>query len=105
MQVSGRGKEMVVGRYSSIGEGVVLSSCKIGDHCVIGKGAVILEDAIVGDWSIVGEGSLVTKCCTIPSRSLVFGAPACVQGGVDDHGLSHIRDLAQKNLRLMRKYH
>lgn len=97
--------ETIVGRYSSIGKGAILNSCRIGDHCIIGDGAVILEDAVIGDNSVIGDGALVTRYSLIPPGSLVFGHPAKVQGSIDSHAQDRIRETAQKYVRLAKRYH
>lgn len=104
MHAPNKKSETIIGNYTSVGKGVILNSCKIGDHCIIGKGAVILEDAIIGDYSIIGEGAFVTRYFFIPARSLVFGNPAKVQGQVDNHGLENIRKTAQQYVKLARDY-
>jgi len=80
-----------IGDDVSIGHGVIVHGCSIGDGCLIGMGSRILDGAVVGEESLVGAGALVTEGMQIPPRSLVLGIPARVIRGLNENELERIR--------------
>ncbi|MEM9192722.1 MAG: gamma carbonic anhydrase family protein [Myxococcota bacterium] len=66
----------VVGNDVTVGHGVILHGCQIGDLVLIGMGTIILDEASVGARSMIGAGSLVTARSKIPEGVLAFGRPA-----------------------------
>jgi carbonic anhydrase/acetyltransferase-like protein (isoleucine patch superfamily) len=70
------GYPMKIGNDCTIGHGVVLHGCTIGDGCLIGMGATIMNGAKFGAGSIVGANALITENKEFPERSLIVGAPA-----------------------------
>lgn len=68
-----------VGKNVSVGHGVTLHSCTIGDACLIGMGAIILDGAEIGERSLVAAGSVVTPYKKFPPGSLIKGSPAKVE--------------------------
>lgn len=70
---------LLIGKNISIGHGVTLHSCTIGDGCLIGMGAIILDGAEIGECSLVAAGSVVTPYKKFPPRSLIKGSPAKVE--------------------------
>jgi len=71
-------KPVLIGSYVTIGHGVILHGCTIGDNSLIGMGAIVLDGAVIGNNCIVAAGSLVVKNTVIPDNSLVLGSPAKV---------------------------
>lgn len=69
------GRPAVIGAGVTVGHGVILHGCRIGDSCLIGMGAVVME-AVIGAGSLVAAGALVLKGMRIAPRSLVLGSPA-----------------------------
>ena len=65
-----------VGDDVTVGHGVILHGCDIGDRCLVGMGSVLLDNVRVGEDSVIGAGSLITPRMVIPPRSLVLGRPA-----------------------------
>lgn len=65
-----------IGKNVSIGHGVTLHSCTIGDSCLIGMGAIVLDGAEIGECSLVAAGSVVTPYKKFPPGSLIKGSPA-----------------------------
>lgn len=52
---------LVVGNYVTVGHGVNLHACTIGDTVLIGIGAIVLNGAKIGDGAIIGAGTLVPE--------------------------------------------
>ncbi len=74
----------------TIGHGVILHGCTIGDRSLIGIGSIILDDVNIGEQSFIAAGSLVTPGTVIPPRSMVMGAPAKVRREVTDEEIARI---------------
>ena len=70
------GFPMRIGNDCTIGHGVVLHGCTIGDGCLIGMGSTIMNGAVIGAGSIVGANALITEKKEFPPNSLIVGAPA-----------------------------
>ena len=70
------GFPIMIGEDCTIGHGVVLHGCTIGDGCLIGMGSTIMNGAKIGAGSVVGANALVTEGKEFPPKSLIVGAPA-----------------------------
>lgn len=70
------GAAVIVGEWVTAGHRVVLHSCTVESHCLIGMGAVVLNRARVGQGSIVAAGAVVLEGTEIPPGSLYAGVPA-----------------------------
>ncbi len=70
------GFPLTVGADCTIGHGVILHGCTIGDGCLIGMGAIILNGAKIGKNCLVGAGALVTEGKEFPDGSMIIGSPA-----------------------------
>ena len=66
----------IVGDDVTIGHGVVLHGCTVGDGALVGMGAIVLDGAEIGAECLVGAGALVTPGTVVAPRSLVLGSPA-----------------------------
>jgi carbonic anhydrase/acetyltransferase-like protein (isoleucine patch superfamily) len=67
-----------IGDDVTVGHGVTLHGCDIGDRCLIGMGSILLDGVRVGEDSVIAAGSLITPRMVIPAGSLVLGRPAKV---------------------------
>ena len=67
-----------IGDHVTIGHGVIVHGCTIGNNVLIGMGAIILDGAVIEDYCIIGAGALVTQNKVIEAGSLCFGNPAKV---------------------------
>jgi carbonic anhydrase/acetyltransferase-like protein (isoleucine patch superfamily) len=72
------GIELVIGENVTVGHGVMLHGCTIGDGALIGIGAIVLNRARIGRGCLVGAGSLVPEGKAFPDHSLIMGSPAKV---------------------------
>jgi carbonic anhydrase/acetyltransferase-like protein (isoleucine patch superfamily) len=67
-----------IGDDVTIGHGVTLHGCDIGDRCLIGMGSILLDGVKVGDDCVIAAGTLLTPRMVIPPGSLVLGRPGKV---------------------------
>jgi carbonic anhydrase/acetyltransferase-like protein (isoleucine patch superfamily) len=80
----------IIGNRVTVGHGVVLHGCTVGDNCLVGIGSIVLDDVTIGEGSFIAAGSLVTPGTVIPPRSLVMGSPAKVRRAVNDEEAARI---------------
>lgn len=72
-----------VGRYVTIGHGVILHGCKVDDYVLIGMGSTVLDNAGIGTGCIIAAGTVVKENAVIPPFSLVAGVPGTVKKTLD----------------------
>src|SRR5262249_59136925 len=67
VHVDSSGFSTVVGDRVTVGHGVVLHGCRIGDDALVGMGSIVLNGAEVGEGAMIGAGSLVTPGTRVPA--------------------------------------
>ncbi len=72
------GVPVVVGARVTIGHGVLLHGCTIGDGTLVGNRATVLDGVRIGAGCLIGAGALITPNTEIPPGSVVFGSPGRV---------------------------
>jgi len=70
------GHALVLGDEVTVGHGVILHGCTIGDLCLVGMGSVVMDGARIGTGAILGAGSLVTPGKTLEGGYIWVGRPA-----------------------------
>jgi len=85
----------LVGDDVTVGHGVILHGCTIGNRCLIGMGAIVMDGVEIGDDCMVAAGSLVTPGTKVPAGQMVIGSPAKVPRALRAAELTHLRDSAQ----------
>jgi carbonic anhydrase/acetyltransferase-like protein (isoleucine patch superfamily) len=92
-----------IGDDVTIGHGVTLHGCDIGDRCLIGMGSILLDNVRVGDDCVIAAGTLLTPRMVIPPGSLVLGRPGKVMRAATDQekrlgpdGAAHYVENARK---------
>lgn len=98
------GIRLVVGEGVTVGHGVVLHGCRIGDGSLVGIGAVILNGAELGDACLVGANTLVTGDKRYPGRSLILGSPGRVVRPLTDEEVKRIGSSAGRYIEYARRY-
>ena len=89
------GKPLTVGKRVTVGHGVMLHGCTVGDESLIGIGAVVLNGAVIGKNCLVGAGSLVTEGKVFPDGSMIMGSPARVVRQLTPEQMDGLRLSAQ----------
>jgi carbonic anhydrase/acetyltransferase-like protein (isoleucine patch superfamily) len=85
------GVPVIVGNQVTIGHGVLLHGCVIGDGTLVGNRATVLDGARIGAGSLIGAGALITPNTEIPAGSVVFGSPGRVVRQVEARDLEWMR--------------
>ncbi len=70
------GAPLIIGDDVTVGHGVTLHGCTIGNGAFIGMQAIVMDKVIVGEGALVGARALVTEGTVIPPWTLWVGAPA-----------------------------
>lgn len=78
------GEPCVIGKQVTIGHGVLLHGCTIGDGALIGNRAIVLDGAVIGANCLIAAGALITPGMQVPEGSVVMGAPGKVVRQVAD---------------------
>lgn len=64
-----------IGDHVTIGHGVILHGCTIGDRVLLGMGCIVLDGAEIGPETIIAAGTLIPERKKIPGGVLVMGSP------------------------------
>ena len=98
------GYPLDVGADCTIGHGVILHGCTIGENTLIGMGATILNGAKIGRNCLVGANALITENKVFPDYSLIVGSPAKVLRTLDEEAARRNRESAQRYVENARRY-
>ncbi len=64
-----------IGEDVTVGHGVILHGCTIGNFCLVGMGSIVLDGAVLQDEVFLGAGSLVPPGKILEASYLYFGNP------------------------------
>ena len=98
------GLNTVLGENVTVGHGVILHACTVGDNCLIGMGSTVLDGAVIPPNSILAAGSLVPPRKTYPEGSLILGSPAKVARMLSDEEIKHLVEHAEGYRDFWRAY-
>ena len=95
------GDAVIVGDNVSVGHGVILHGCTVGDNSIIGMGSILLNGSKVGKNCMIGAGTLIPQGKVIPDNSLAFGSPVVIRRQMSEeecagllHNAGHYVELA-----------
>ncbi|KPC53501.1 gamma carbonic anhydrase family protein [Amantichitinum ursilacus] len=98
------GAPLVIGDRVTVGHGVMLHGCTIGNECLIGMGSIVLDRVVIEDRVMLGAGSLVPPGKVLRSGYLYMGRPAKEVRPLTEGELAHFAYSAGHYVRLMGKY-
>ncbi|STR46041.1 gamma carbonic anhydrase family protein [Iodobacter fluviatilis] len=98
------GAPLVIGERVTIGHGVMLHGCTIGNECLIGMGTIVLDRVVIEDRVMIGAGSLVPPNRRLESGWLYMGRPAEKKRLLNEAELANFNYSAAHYVRLMAKY-
>jgi carbonic anhydrase/acetyltransferase-like protein (isoleucine patch superfamily) len=90
------GKDLVVGKYVTVGHMAMIHAKSVGDRSLIGIQSVLLGGAVIGEGSLIAAGALVREDQAIPPRSIVVGVPGKIIGQTTDAQLREFQDRAMR---------
>ncbi len=79
LHVTWKSAPLVIGSNVTIGHGVVVHGCRIGDGSLVGIQATILDHAVIGECALIAAGAVVRSGAVIPDGALAAGVPAKVR--------------------------
>ncbi|WP_047393885.1 gamma carbonic anhydrase family protein [Chitinibacter sp. ZOR0017] len=98
------GAPLIIGERVTIGHGVMLHGCTIGNECLIGMGTIVLDRVVIEDRVMIGAGSLVPPGKVLKSGYLYMGRPAKEVRALTEEELAHFNYSAAHYVKLMAKY-
>lgn len=98
------GYPLTIGKNVTIGHGVILHGCRIGNNCLIGMGSTILDGAVVEDNVLIAAGSLVSQNKVVKSGYLWMGQPAKPFRELTQEELNWLQYSAEHYARLKNDY-
>ena len=93
-----------IGNDVTIGHGVILHGCRIGNLCLIGMGAIIMDGVNIPDNCLVAAGSLVTPGKQFNPGTLIKGNPAREARALTDKELAELKRSVQYYLEYKQGY-
>jgi len=87
-----------------IGHGAIIHGRRIGKGTLIGMGAKLLSSCEIGQDCLVAAGTVVTEGRRIPDRSVVMGIPGKVVREVRPEDLQRTKDINAHYLELAQRY-
>lgn len=87
-----------IGQRVTVGHGVILHGCEIGDRVLIGMGAIIMDKAKISKDSFVAAGALITEEKEFPPGVLIVGRPASVKRKLTNEELDFLNKSADNYL-------
>ncbi len=90
------GKDLVIGKFVTVGHVAMIHARSVGDRCLIGINSVLLGGAVIGEGSLIAAGALVREDQVVPPRSVVVGIPGKVVGQTTDAQLREFEERARR---------
>ena len=88
----------------TVGHGVSVHGCTVGDLCLLGIGCVVLDGAVIGRGSVIGSGAVVPPGTVVPPNSLVMGVPGRVVKDLGPDSGEKNRAFSDSYVRYARSY-
>jgi carbonic anhydrase/acetyltransferase-like protein (isoleucine patch superfamily) len=104
VHVTGGRHATILGDDVTIGHGVILHGCRIGNRVLVGIGAIVLDRCEIGDDCMIGAGSLLTPGTVVEPGHLLLGSPAKVVRKLKEAELAHLRESAQNYVANAERY-
>lgn len=98
------GVDLVIGEDVTIGHGVILHACHIGNRVLIGMGSIVLDKVEIADEVFIAAGSLVTPGKLLKSGWLYAGQPAKPLRELKPAELENLRYSAAHYVRVKNRY-
>ena len=99
-----QGGPLVIGARVTVGHGVILHACTIGDECLIGMGSIILDKSVLPERVLLGAGALVPENKVLESGWLYLGRPAKAVRRLSEEELAYFAYSARHYVELFQAY-
>lgn len=97
------GIPLVLGEDVTVGHGVILHACTIGNFCLIGMGATVLDGAVLEDYVFIGAGAVVTPGKRLTS-GLYLGSPARRVRDLTEREIAELHESSEHYVKLKDEY-
>lgn len=98
------GAPLIIGDDVTVGHGVILHGCTIGNACLIGMGSLIMDNAVLEPETLLGAGSLVAENSVLRSGFLYLGRPAKPVRPLSAEEIDYLYYSARHYVALARQY-
>jgi carbonic anhydrase/acetyltransferase-like protein (isoleucine patch superfamily) len=98
------GSPLIVGDYVTVGHGVMLHGCRIGNECLVGMGSIVMDDVVMEEHVMLGAGSLVPPGRVLESGFLYVGRPAVKVRPLSEAEIAWLRYSAEHYVRVKDNY-
>jgi carbonic anhydrase/acetyltransferase-like protein (isoleucine patch superfamily) len=98
------GSPLLIGDDVTIGHGVILHACTIGNRCLIGMGALVLDRAVLEDECFIAAGAVVSPGKRLQGGWLYRGSPAVAVRELSASEREHLLYSAHHYVRLKNRY-
>lgn len=93
-----------IGSNVTVGHGVVLHGCSVGNAVLIGMGSIVLDNVTVQSHSLVAAGSVVPEGFEVPEGMLVAGVPARIKRPLKREEIDFLEQSAANYLKYVQSY-
>ena len=98
------GSPLILGDDVTIGHGVILHGCTIGNATLVGMGSLIMDKAIIEPEVLIGAGSLIAEKEVLRSGFLYLGRPAKPVRPLKAEEIDYLYYSARHYVALARQY-
>ncbi|MGH8517151.1 MAG: gamma carbonic anhydrase family protein [Panacagrimonas sp.] len=98
------GVDLSIGEDVTIGHGVILHACKVGNRVLVGMGSRVLDEVVIEDDVFIAAGALVTPGKLLKSGWLYGGQPAKPMRELKPRELENLRYSAAHYVRIKNRY-
>jgi carbonic anhydrase/acetyltransferase-like protein (isoleucine patch superfamily) len=98
------GWPLIIGDDCTIGHGVILHGCTLGNRILVGMRSTIMDGAVIADDIVIGANSLVPPNKQLESGFLYMGSPVKQVRPLTDKELSYFCYSANNYCRLKDRY-
>lgn len=98
------GFALTLGSDVTIGHGVILHGCHIGNQCLLGMGSLVMDGAVLEDGLMLAAGSLVSPGKVLKSGFLWKGRPAREVRELNEKERRYLSYSAQHYVLLKNRY-
>jgi len=100
----GSGFPLTLGDNVTVGHGVILHGCSVGNNCLIGMGTKVLDGATIEDNVFIAAGSLIPQNKRVTGGQLWMGSPAKPIRKLSEQELNWLQYSAKQYVKLKNEY-
>ena len=98
------GAPLMIGEDVTVGHGVLLHACTIGNRVLVGMGSIVLDGAVIEDDVFIAAGSLVPPGKRLTSGGLYRGRPATFARALTEEERAQLRYSANHYVRVKARH-